>query len=108
MDANCMYRKVQVRESYFNKTWVTINSCTYYYRRMTSGLRNAPETFQNALIVILSRVGWKGCLIYLDDVMVFSVSDGKHLSDVEATPQLPRNSEVTFKQNKCALFSKRV
>jgi len=39
---------------------------------MPFGLKNAPATFQRALDIILSGVKWQSCLVYLDDVIIYS------------------------------------
>jgi len=45
---------------------------TYEYLKMAFGLTDAPATLQRALDIILSGMTWKTCLVYLDDVIVFS------------------------------------
>jgi len=35
-------------------------------------LTNAPASFQRALDIILSGLKWQICLVYLDDVIIFS------------------------------------
>ncbi|CDF40047.1 unnamed protein product [Chondrus crispus] len=35
-------------------------------------LTNAPATFQRAMDILLSSFRWKCCLVYLDDIMIFS------------------------------------
>lgn len=35
-------------------------------------LKNAPETFQRDIDIILSKVRWQFALVYLDDVIIFS------------------------------------
>jgi Reverse transcriptase (RNA-dependent DNA polymerase) len=41
---------------------------------MPFGLRNAPETFQMAIDIILSGLKWRTLLVYLDDIIIYSTS----------------------------------
>ena len=46
---------------------------------MPFGLANAPATFQRIMEIVLAGLQWSECLIYLDDVIVFSSSFDKHM-----------------------------
>ena len=72
---------------------------------MPFGLRNAPATFQRALDIILSGVRWQTCLIYLDDVIVFSKDAETHLRHVD---EVLRETGVTLKLRKCAFLQPKV
>ena len=50
---------------------------------MPFGLRNAPATFQRALDIILSSVKWQFCIVYIDDVIIFSKSVDEHLDHID-------------------------
>lgn len=108
LDANCGYWNIHILEADRNKTFVTTHSGTYRYSSRPLGLRNAPETFQLTLDIILSGVRWPSCLDYLDEVIVFSTSESKHVEDVEEFLKLLRNSGVTVTSEKGAFFEMRV
>ena len=75
---------------------------------MPFGLCNAPATFQRAMDVILSRYKWQNCLIYLDDIVIFSSSLDEHLKDVENILSTLRNAGLSLKLNKCEFFTRSV
>jgi hypothetical protein len=77
----------------------------YRFLRLPFGLRNAPTTFQRAIDNILSGVKWKTCLVYLDDVIVFSSSRDAHLKHVNEALTLLGNSGLSLKLKKCHFFS---
>jgi len=108
LDCNAGYWQVPVAPADRDKTTFTSYMGTYRYVRMPFGLRNAPATFQRALDIILSGVRWQSCLIYLDDVIVFSTSVEEHLVHVNQVLTLLREAGVTLKLSKCRFFQPRV
>ena len=81
---------------------------TYRHLRMLFGLKGAPATFQRALDIILSRVLWQVCLVYLDDVIVFSRSDAEHARHLDTALSLLRSAGISLKLNKCGFFRPKV
>jgi Reverse transcriptase (RNA-dependent DNA polymerase) len=69
----------------------------YGFLRLPFGLRNAPATFQMDIDIILSGVKCKTCLVYLDDVIVFSKSKKDHLSHVAEALTLLGNAGLSLK-----------
>ena len=49
---------------------------------MLFGLMNAPATFQRTLDILLLHYRWKSCLIYMDDIIIFSKDFDTHVQDV--------------------------
>ena len=108
LDANSGYWQLPVAEEDRDKTTFTTFAGTFRYKRMPFGLRSAPATFQRALDIILSGVRWQTCLIYLDDVIIFSKDIDSHLKDVDEVLQLLHQAGVTLKLKKCSWFTKKV
>jgi len=54
------------------KTTFSIGSGLWQFVVMPFGLCNAPATFKRLMEEVLHRVLHKICLIYLDDVIIFS------------------------------------
>ena len=72
---------------------------------MPFGLTNAPATFQRTLDILLSRYKWKTCLVYLDDVIIFSRDIESHLDHVEQILTVLHNAGVSLKLKKCNFFT---
>lgn len=53
---------------------VTTNSV-----RMPFGFKNAPSTFQRVMDNVLRNITNKGCLVYMDDIIIYSTSLQKHM-----------------------------
>lgn len=72
------------------------------------GLTNAPACFQRALDIILTKYKWKTCLVYLDDVIIFSKSVDDHIRHVDEILSTLADAGVTLKINKCHFFQRQV
>jgi len=104
IDCNAGYWQIPMAPDDIDKTAFTCHMGTYEYLIMAFGLTNAPTTFQRALDIILSGMTWQTCLVYLDDVIVFSDTAENHLRALdEALTRLGR-AGVTLKAKKCQFF----
>ncbi len=75
---------------------------------MPFGLTNAPAAFQRTLDILLSRYRWRTCLVYLDDVIVFSKSFEDHLRHVEEILHVLRGDGLSLMLRKCNFFKESV
>ncbi|KRX52671.1 Transposon Tf2-9 polyprotein, partial [Trichinella sp. T6] len=60
---------------------------------MPFGLCNAPGTFQRLMERTLSDLVGKSCLVYLDDIIVFSATEEEHLTRLEEV-KVPTDEET--------------
>jgi len=51
---------------------------------MPFGLTNAPGTFQRLMNMALQGLTWKYCLVYLDDILIWSNGFDEHLNRLRA------------------------
>lgn len=77
------YWKVPIVEQDRDNSTFTTHMGTYRYYRITFRLRNAPETFQCALHLIISGVLWGMFLVYIDNVIVLSSSEEDHFDHLD-------------------------
>jgi len=75
---------------------------------MPFGLTNAPATFQRALDIILLSLKRQICLVYLDNVIIFSANAEQHVEDVDTVLHRLREAGVTLTLEKCIWFSDEV
>ncbi|KFD62323.1 hypothetical protein M514_25446 [Trichuris suis] len=75
---------------------------------MPFGLTGAPATFQRLMERVLAGLKWSTCLVYLEDIIVFSLTAEEHIEHL--APVLSRLQEAGLKVNsrKCKLFCKEV
>lgn len=55
----------------------------YEFCRLPFGLKNAPSIFQRAIDDILREEIGKSCHVYIDDIIIFSDSEQKHVDDID-------------------------
>jgi len=104
LDALWGYWQIPLAECDRDKTTFTSHLGTYRCLRMPFGLRNAPLTFQRALDIILSGVRWRICLVYIDDVIVFSKNHEEHIEHLDEVLTLLQEAGIKLKLKKCFFF----
>lgn len=82
MDLSSGYWQVQLKEQNKAKTAFTTGRGLYQFRVMPMGLVNAPPTFQHLVQLVLQGLSWTMCLVYLDDIIVYSPNFSVHLQQL--------------------------
>ena len=72
--------------------------------RMPFRLCNVPMTFQRLMQNCLSELNLTYCLIYLDDVITFSMDEDDHLWQMRVIFDRFRVEHLKLKPSKCSLF----
>ena len=75
---------------------------------MAFGLCNSPATFERLMGRILAGLTWKVCLIYLDDIIVYSKSFEEHLNALEEVFTRLFEANLKLSPKKCNMFQKSV
>lgn len=108
LDAYSGYWQMHIREEDRPKTAFVTHSGTYQYIRMPFGLTNAPASFQRALDVVLTKYKWETCLVYLDDIIIYSNNVEDHIDHVDEILTSLNQAGITLKIKKCKFFTKTV
>ena len=74
LDLASGYWQVEVNGQDKQKTAFSTETGHYEFNVMPFGLTNAPATFQRLMECVLTGLTTEQCLIYLDDIIVFSKS----------------------------------
>ena len=108
LDLTSGYWQVEVHPNDVAKTAFVTTSGLYQFRVLPFGLTNAPATFQRLMECVLAGLQWRTCLLYLDDIIIFSSDFDDHL--VLLLEILSRIQEAGLKLNpkKCHLFCEKV
>jgi len=104
LDCNTGYCQIPAAEEDKYLTALTCHLGAWQCARLPFGLCNAPATFQRAVDMILAGVKWQICLVYLDDVIVFSRSPEEHLQHLDEVLTRVGKTAVTLKAAKCHFF----
>lgn len=101
MDLRSGYWLIEVNPRDREKTAFVTPDGLYEFKVLPFGLCSAPATFQRLMDTVLSGLKWKTCLVYLDDVIVFSPTFDEHLKRLEVVLRAIRSAGLTLKPEKC-------
>jgi len=107
-DCNTAYWQIPVAEEYKHLTAFTCHSGGWNCVRLPFWLCNAPATFQRAMDMILAGVKWQICLVFLDDVIVFSRFPEEHLQHLDEVLTRLGKAGVTLKAAESHFFQEEV
>ncbi|KAK3086913.1 hypothetical protein FSP39_025347 [Pinctada imbricata] len=108
LDLTAGYHQVKVKESDIPKTAFVTKYGHFEYTTMPFGLTNAPGTFQKLMELALAGLQWNTCLIYLDDVIIFSRDAKEHLTRLEHVVEKIKQAGLKLKPEKCQMFQEEV
>ena len=108
MDLQSGYWQVQMKPEDREKTAFITADGLYQFKVMPFGLTNAPSTFQRMMDVLLAGLKWNSCLVYLDDIVVFSDSIPQHLTRLDAVLERLSNANLKLKLSKCVFVATRL
>ena len=109
LDLRSGYWQVGIKEADKHKTAFSVGPLGFFEcNRMAFGLTNAPATFQRLTERCMGELHLKECLIYLDDIIIFSKTFEEHLERLENVfKQLERHG-LKLKGSKCEFFKTQV
>ncbi|KAJ8524652.1 hypothetical protein ON010_g16465 [Phytophthora cinnamomi] len=81
----------------------------FQFCRMPFGLCNAPSTFQRLMDCVLRGLTWVSCLVYLDDVIVFTKgSVARHVVELAVVLERLAEAGLSLKVSKCSFAATRM
>ena len=80
----------------------------YQFRVMPFGLCNAAATFERLMENVLAGLNFEICLLYIDDVIVYSKDFNDHLSHLDSVLQRLKNAGLKVSAKKCNFFQDKV
>ena len=105
IDMNSGFWQVLMDDESKQYTAFTLGSMGLYEcKSMPFGLCNAPPTFQRLMLNCLGELNLTYCLIYLDDVMIFSGTEEEHLEQMRVVFDRFREHGLKLKPSKCEVF----
>jgi hypothetical protein len=104
LDCNSGYWQIPVDPMDMDKTTLTSHEGLNQFRRMPFGLKNSPATFQRFVDITLTGLTWKVCLVYLDDIVVYSKTLEEHLVHLDAVLNRLYRAGLSLNLKKCHFF----
>ncbi|MBW0557375.1 hypothetical protein O181_097090 [Austropuccinia psidii MF-1] len=101
IDLRGAYNLLKIKEGDENLTALQTKYGSYEYLVMPFGLTNAPTSFQNLVNDIFQDLIDVYFVVYLDDVMIFSRSEVRHVTHVSTVLTRLRANNVFAKASKC-------
>ena len=80
----------------------------YQFKVMPFGLTNAPATFQRLMERILTGLQWQTCLVYIDDIIIFSKTFEEHITHLAEVFSRLKAAGLKLKPKKCSIFQAQV
>ena len=108
LDLASGYWQVEVNSADREKTAFATPDGLYQFRVMPFGLCNAPSTFQRLMERVLQGLHWSSCLVYLDDIIIYSKTIGEHLTRLAEVFLRLREAKLKIKPSKCHLLRKSI
>ena len=108
LDLASGYWQIEMDDSSKEKTAFIVDNNLYEWNRLSFGLTNAPGTFQRLMNYVLRSVIGKICLVYLDDIIVFSKTKEEHLTNLERIFDLLKEADLKLGLSKCKFMCESV
>ena len=108
LDVDRAFWQIPMKEEDKAKLAFIINGKLYEFNVMPFGSMNAPSTFQRLIDRVLKGLTWRQCLVYIDDVLIFSSNYEQHLKDVDEVLARFEFAGLKLKPSKCIFAASEV
>ena len=79
-----------------------------FFMRMPMGLSNSAPVLERLMEQVLTGLTWRTCLVYLDDIIIFSNSFEKHMQNLREVFQRLKEANLKLSPKKCNFLKKEV
>ena len=109
LDLKSGYWQIEMDEMSKQLTAFMVGPLGFYEcERMPFGLTNAPATFQRLMESCLGELHHNWCIIYLDDIIVFSKMPKEHIVRLGGVFNKLVQAGLTLKPKKCEFFKSKI
>ena len=108
LDLQQAYHQVKLNEEDVPKTAFTTPMGRFEYKVLSFGLTNAPATFQSLMREVLCEYVGNFCVVYLDDILVFSKSPEQHAEHLRLVLAKLHEHKLYAKRSKCKIAMRQV
>ena len=109
LDLKAGYWQVELADDDKEKTAFSAGPLGFFqWETMPMGLMNSGATFQHLMQKVMGDLHLKECLLYLDDIIVFSSSFSEHMKHLESVFKRLEAAGLKLKPNKCHILQDEV
>ena len=108
LDLKSGFHQLPLYGPHQEKTAFVCHRGLYEWTRLPMGLCNASQGFQRAMEVVLKGLIGKTCLLYIDDVVVYSRNPEDHVEHLRTLFQRLRDYNLRLNPAKCVFGMKEV
>ena len=108
LDLTSGFHQVEVDEKDIQKTAFSVENGHYEFLRLPFGLKNAPSTFQRVMDNVLREHIGTICLVYMDDIIVFSTSLTEHIDNLSKIFKTLQKHNLKVQLDKSELLKQEV
>jgi hypothetical protein len=108
LDLRSGYHNIPIRECDKDKTAFITRRGSWRYNVMPFGLTCAPSVFQRLMDLVLCGLTFEACMVYLDDIIIFSSDFDTHIDRIKQVFERIRQAGLKLKASKCCLLQEKV
>ena len=108
LDLASGYWQVGMHPDDQHKTAFASHRGLFEFKVLPFGLCNAPATFERLMEFVLAGLIGTSCLVYLDDIVIFSRTFEEHLARLREVLCRLRDAGLKVKPSKCFLFREEI
>ena len=106
-DLHWGYWQTEIDERDHDKTAFVTQKGQWRFKVLSFGLANTPSQFARIMELVMSGLTYDVCLVYLDDILIFSKTD-EHLDHLATVFDRLDCYALKLKPSKCSLFQCKV
>lgn len=104
LDVLSGFTQLELVDEDIEKTAFQMHFGLFQFKHLPFGLHNRPSIFQRVMQSILAPYLWIFCLVYINDIVIYSESYEEHLIHLDKVLEAIEKAGITHSPKKCHLF----